>query len=799
MTTQDSKKMLYVDNQAGPSNDLVPIAMRLLRIFRYRKKVIFSTIYCFALVGIAYYFLATRYFESSAKLLIVEQKADQLSAIGDHDNTGNTMATHRELAVSPVVIEQAIKQLAPQYRVDLQGISPKKWAKTLAKRLQAKSTRKTNFIEVSYRSRNPEAAAAVVSSVIQSYLDFIENNHKGTAGEIISVLTEERNELQVDLNQKQTSLQQFRQQVGHLGISSEDSVVEPMIQRALRLNEAMLDAQEKRLEMQATLASFEDSLSRGDDISQQLMSIEATLGKQMLLTSMGLSPQDLQILGEQQKRLLAAQAELQALSADYGPNHPQVLEVQQQVQTLQEYLSTYYSSADERFDSLGNAVNAETIRNMLVQSVRQSLQQEKQLQESFEQARAEASQHSGALVKLRMLERDVLRKESLYDSLSEKIANIDISKIQAPIKATVVREPLPNEIPVTPQLRFLAIMCLFGGTLAGGLIVYVQDVLDDRFSSPEELSSQLGVPVLAMVRNLEQLPGEGLETVHTKTMPSSVETEAFRTLRTSLSLSGDVCDRILISSSEPGDGKTTISANLSVAFAQAGKRTLVIDADLRRPGFTALVNLKGQPGVADVLASDEPPEITATRFVQHTVVDGLDILPVGLRRPNPAELLSGKAFTELLAWADSQYDRVIIDCPPVLAVSDAQIVGQLVDGAILVVRPEKNHRRSVIRAVESFQTAGCRVIGVVANGLSADAAGYGYSYGYGYGDGYGHSETHQEFDEDLAPIIPTASPTVKFPTLPESSLASPSEIAEQEFVSPTAETELTSIRPRRAG
>jgi capsular exopolysaccharide synthesis family protein len=196
---------------------------------------------------------------------------------------------------------------------------------------------------------------------------------------------------------------------------------------------------------------------------------------------------------------------------------------------------------------------------------------------------------------------------------------------------------------------------------------------------------------------------------------------------------------LLICSSEPGDGKTTITANLSTAFAQAGKSTLVIDADLRRPGFTSLLNLKGIPGVAEVITSGVPPAESAPPLVYHTEVEGLHVLPVGLRRPNPAELLSSQAFVELLAWADSIYDRVIVDCPPILAVSDAQIVGQLVDGAILVVRPEKNHRRAVIRAVESFHNSGCRVLGVVANALSPNSQSYGYGgYGYEYNYSYGH-------------------------------------------------------------
>lgn len=788
MTNQDSNAPISVYTEpAASSNELLPLLMRLMRIFRYRRKVILSTLYCFAIAGASYYFLAPRYYQSSAKLLIVEQKPDQLSGVGDHDNTDNTMATHRELVTSHVVIKKAIESLKPQNRIDLQGVAPKEWIETIAKRLSAGITRKTNIIDVSYRSLNPETAADVVNAIIQSYLDFVGKNHKGSATEKIAALTSDRDQIQLDLTEKQASLQKLRQQIGHLATSPDDGIVEPMIQRVIHLNDSLLDTQEKKLNLQATLISVEQAVERGEDISQLLMGVEASLGREMLLSSMGMSTQDRQVLAEQQKKLIKAQQELTNLSTDYGPNHPNVVELQQEIQTLQSYLSNYHAEAGNRLKSINEAIPRNVVMNMLKQSVRQAEQKEKQLFDTFQLARAEAASHSDSLVQIRMLERDIARNEAREDELSIQIATFDYSRLQAPIRATVVREPLPNEIPVSPQLRFVVVACLLIGTIVGALIAYVQDILDDRFNSPEELSSQLGVPVLAMVRNLDPLPGEGLATVHTNAMPNSAETEAFRTLRTSLSVGGDVCDRILISSSEPGDGKTTISANLSVAFAQAGKRTLVIDADLRRPGFTALINLKGVPGVADVLASDEPPSETAPPLIQHTEVEGLDILPVGLRRPNPAELLSGKAFVELLAWADSQYDRVIVDCPPVLAVSDAQIVGQLVDGAILVVRPEKNPRRAVIRAVESFHSAGCRVLGVVANGLTNDAAGYGYSYGYGYGDGYGH--TSPEEDAPQSPVDRTNDyadlPLPPTPTFPIPALDS-------------TEQPPQTIRPRRA-
>jgi capsular exopolysaccharide synthesis family protein len=280
--------------------------------------------------------------------------------------------------------------------------------------------------------------------------------------------------------------------------------------------------------------------------------------------------------------------------------------------------------------------------------------------------------------------------------------------------------------------------------------VYVQDVLDDRFMSPEEITAQLGVPVLAMIRRLEGIVGQGLSTVHTHVRPNAIETEAFRTLRTAITLSSDHTHRVLISSAEPSDGKTTVAANLAVSFAQAGKRTLIVDADLRKPGMSALFALKGRAGLADLLYTDGALAESAPLLVNQTELPGLHILAAGTRRPNPAELLSGQRFGELLAWAEAHYDQVLVDCPPVLAVSDAQVVARLVDGAILVVQPEKNHRRLVVRACESFKATGGTVLGVVANGLSSDSS-TGYRYGYGYGYGENHDADHDlENDNQIA-------------------------------------------------
>ncbi|QDS99811.1 polysaccharide biosynthesis tyrosine autokinase [Adhaeretor mobilis] len=735
------------DNDSTSTSELLKTFMRFARILRLRQKTVLATLVLSCLLGGCYYTFATRYFQSSAELLIIEQYRDQLSSAGNHRSSENTMATHSKIVRSPKVIQGAIERLPQKYRGDLKNKASKDWVSAISANLSTSITRKTNFIDVRYRSKQAESAAAVVQAVVNSYLEFVRQNHRSAASDQLVHLEKQRATLEAELDEKQNQLQVHRERVGHLAISSEDNVVEPMIQAAMSLNEAALEAKQKRLELQAKLDSVKESVEQGETIN---LGADSTAGQEMLLASLGLSSRDTRVLAEQDKRLLTAEEELRNIEPFYGPNHPRVRELQTQIININQFLANYGSNAGkilnaERRDELGSIVI-----NKLQQDVSQAMQQERQLTSSFEEARDVASKHSADLATLENLEREKGRLESSYDAVKDQIRSVGGLQVQAPIRAIAVSEPRPEYRPVSPRLKNVVLGSIFAGFALGCLVVYVQDVLDDRFSSPEELTAQLGTPVLAMVRKLDPLPGEGVATIHTATMPNAVETESFRTLRTSLTLSPTSCERLLISSSEPGDGKTTVSANLAVAFAKAGKRTLVIDADLRKPGMTALLGLKSQHGVADLLLSDEPIAEQVGNYLHHTEVPGLDVVPAGIRRTNPAELLSTDQFVELLAWADSQYDQVLVDCPPVLAVSDAQIVGRHVDAAILVVRPEKNPRHMVIRAVESFQSTNCEVLGIVANGLTTEMGGYGYGYGYGYG----HEE---EAEESAATRVPATT------------------------------------------
>jgi capsular exopolysaccharide synthesis family protein len=464
--------------------------------------------------------------------------------------------------------------------------------------------------------------------------------------------------------------------------------------------------------------------------------------------------------------LIEVQAELTSVREYFGPVHPRVTELQERIRITESYLNGYQEKINQKLAHIRETQLGPLLVQMLQQRLSEAWEHEQSLLRGFEHARQEAVSLNGELAQLEMAEQDLKWLRELRETLLNQIASIDLKQDQGDIRTAVVSEPVVNERPVSPRLSLIGAICLAGGVLIGLCLVFALDALDDRFRSPDELRLQLGIPVLAMVRRMENLAATGMGALQVCAAPQDVASEAFRTLRTTLAFSGQA-QRIVISSAEPGDGKTTVLANLAASYAQTGKRTLLIDADMRRPGLTSLLELRGQGGLSDLLRGTQPLAEAAQQCIRKLEVDGLEVLASGPRPSNPAELLASERFSDLLAWAETVYDQVLVDAPPVLAASDAAIIGRLVDGVVLVVRPDKNQRRPVVRAVESFTSLGVRLLGVVINRLTSgnDEAYYGHNYGIGYGYGYaaeygyGADEEAAAAELDRAGIDLTTAPT----------------------------------------
>jgi capsular exopolysaccharide synthesis family protein len=281
-------------------------------------------------------------------------------------------------------------------------------------------------------------------------------------------------------------------------------------------------------------------------------------------------------------------------------------------------------------------------------------------------------------------------------------------------------------------LRTLALAILVGCVVGCGLAV-VPDWYDYRLRNADEIKQSLGITVLGLIPRVadETSPIARGQKIHID--PTSEVAEAYRSLRTAIYFGSK--DRparsILVTSPERGDGKTTLASNLAISMAQAGRRTLLIDADMRAPMQDLIFSMNGRLGLATVLQGKD----SLDNCVRHTGIENLDLLPAGVAARNPSELLNSQKYIELIELLSEKYDHVVIDSPPLLAVTDARIIAASADATVLVLRAGKSNRKLGELSIDGLLSVGAKLLGAVVNDVQRRGYSYYGSYGrYGYGE-----------------------------------------------------------------
>ena len=715
---------------------------RFLSVVRARKEIVIMSFVVSCLLGGLYYVTAPRKYRSDASLLVMQPGGHALTnKMSGERAARDVMPTYTDLLGSEAVLKEAVRGLAPEHRGDLADSPPEQWPAVLARNLSTNARRGTNILDICYYSRDPETAAAVVDSVLTSYVDFMNKLYKDASRDMLNVLTAEKKELEERIYATQQQVLAVRRNVDELVITEGDTGVTVVQRRALDISKALTDAQTQRTEAESSLRALEAAIANGEDLQQYVLLMDESVGHELRLGQWGMSNRDAMTLAQINRQLIDDKSKLRSLLHTYGVQNQRVREVQSRIEVAEQFLQNRPLVQSTKF----NRMSAEQIKPALLQTARQKLQMaahlEKSVWASYNAEKAHVLALDQSATELRMVEDDLERLHSSYDVVLKRMTDIDSGERSGGLRTSVTSEPKVALNPVSPQLPKVVLISFLLGTLAGLGIVYLQDLLDDRFRSPEDLQEQTGVPVLAMIRKLEPLEGgTGAENIHVHVRQSGSDAESFRTLRTALAFAQGGVQRVIVSSTEPGDGKTTVTVNLAAAVAQFGRKTLLIDADMRRPGTTPLLGLRGQAGLSMILRDTTPVAESAKANTHVSLIENLDVIASGLRPVNPMELLASNRFADLLAWAEVEYEQIIVDSPPALAVSDSAIIGRLVDGVILIVRPEKNRRRMVVRAIESYPSLGVKVLGTVINHIDSEKNADYYGYGYGYGYNYSHDE-----------------------------------------------------------
>lgn len=302
------------------------------------------------------------------------------------------------------------------------------------------------------------------------------------------------------------------------------------------------------------------------------------------------------------------------------------------------------------------------------------------------------------------------------------------------LKATVVDTPRLPESPVSPQpVRNLALGLVLGLLLGFGIAV-LREVLDTSVRRVEDVAALSQTPLLSSLAFDDDVHDHPLIST---LAPHAPRAEAFRVLRTNLSfLDVDHTSRaFVVTSSVPGEGKSTTAVNAAIAMANAGQRVLLIDGDLRRPQVAKMLGLEGTVGLTTTLIG----QLDLDAVIQQHAPSNLHVVTAGRLPPNPAELLQSRAMSDLLTEVRRRYEVVVIDSPPLLPVTDAAVVASMTDGAVVVVRFGKTTKEQVTGAIERLRSVESTPLGAILNMVPAGRSG-NYGYGYGYTYGYGPQE-----------------------------------------------------------
>jgi capsular exopolysaccharide synthesis family protein len=555
-------------------------------------------------------------------------------------------------------------------------------------------------------------------------------HQKESASEALRLITEAKSKLDQDYQDLRVRYEDFRKRASLLfrnaqGVNLfEDRVAE--VER--RRSQLLIEKQE----VTTRLAALEEAVQRGASKEALLLMVSMKMpsdtgGGPTAAMEMPIDP-----FMQQVTPLLL---ERETLLQQVGASHRSVKQLDAKIEALRNLLRTEAGqTAGPERDLL--QIHMDSLRELIVQKSREL----ESLDTMFAQNQEEAKALSKEQDEERMLIEEGDQRKKLFEAVVQQLQAVDIGKDQGILMPTVTEYPASGTQIGPDMAKFLGMGGAMGLLTAIGLS-FLLEMADKSFRSPDEITRQLGLPVIGHIPELDTgkdwkvvkdlVVDRSLATHH---RPKSRISEAYRAVRAALYFGtrGQGHRVIQVTSADPGDGKSTLAANLAVAIASSGKRCLLMDADLRRPRVDKLFGVSNAIGVSSVVQDgmDVPDAIQAT------AIPNFEVMTVGPRVENPAELLLSPRFTELVSMLREQYDFVIIDTPPVLAVTDPAAVAAHVDGVVLVVRITKRSRPHARRATETLDLIGARVLGVVVNGVGEGTSGYGAGYGYNYGNPY---------------------------------------------------------------
>ncbi|MFL6426996.1 MAG: GumC family protein [Acidobacteriaceae bacterium] len=580
----------------------------------------------------------------------------------------------------------------------------------------------TDIISITYYDPRPQVAKDVPNTLIEVYLKRNLDDHMEGTGRVTRWLANEMEGLKQEATNAQARLGQYQKEHNLIdtgsGSGPSSGQTESLELDRLRVsNSQVANAQADRIVQEAKLRLAESN-------DPDLVASVAPSSTLMTLRA----------------ELLSLTAQYNQLTTRYGPNYPRVHELHNQIVSVQNQVDSEMRNVQQRIREEYNTSThaADLMRGQL----------DKQMQQAYK-LNESAAQYA-------LLRQDAESSRQLYDQLQLKLKESNLAAGLNTASVTVIDEAMLPLGPVSPDVRTNVMISAAFGLLVGVLVAFILDSLDDTLRTTDDVELFSGLLSIGAIphfqaaakagrpEDLAEEPGERRRLVSI-TAPASPTAEAYRALRSSILLSAidNPLRTLVITSAFMSEGKSTLAANIAVMLAQRGERVLIVDADLRRSTLHLLFGLRRPPqGLTNLLSRQSDESVILHPVSQ---VPTLAYLPAGAVPPNPAELLASHRMAEMMRQWSEQYDRVIIDTAPILAISDSLAPAARADSVLLVVRAGVTRKKALMRTRELLRRVNAHLLGAVVNDIDMRKDSYyNYSGPYTYGYGYTSESVHEE-------------------------------------------------------
>lgn len=702
----------------------------ILKIFRKRFWWFFLPVVVTVVITLIYLFNTTPIYEANTTLKI---DPSQQSSVADifgtqMGSTSSKISTEIELIKSRRNLEKVIDNLNLMEYFQAKAENPEEVSRNgvvraLEGMITVSPVSDTNVVRISVQSEDKELARSIADNLAVVYNDLLKSLSQNEYTARRKFIEEQIPLAESDLKAAQDDLRNFKEENNIFLLDEEaKSILQFLVSYDQQINTYQIQMEETKIRLQ----TLNDTLKSMD---QEIISSE----------TISINP----VVSNLRNQIVNIQVQLAGLEGTKSPSDPEVLRLREELNQAQEMLKNEISTivtsqvktTNPMYTSLYSQLIEEQARQQVLQGTIQSLTT---LRNTYQ---SQLNQLPALEQRLMNYEREVRVKENIYVLLLEKLEEAKIAEAGVIGTASIIDPAFVSPNPVKPNKTLTAAIGGVLGIFLGILVVFLIEYLDKRVKDENELKMIVkGYPVLGRIPHLH-VDNETNDELIILRDPVSPISEAYKMLATNINFSNAKEPNVItFSSGGPAEGKTITAANVAISYAQSAKKTLLIDADMRRPRVEKILNLKSKnEGLVNYLLRGASIEQSVKKPFE--TLDNFFVLPVGTLPPNPTTVLTSNEFKELLDKLKEYYDKIIIDLPPIMVAPDAMIASRYSDGLVLVTRYGQTLKPTLKAAIENITTSGVKLIGTVINDVNEKSSNYYYYYYYYYSDDGDKSKT----------------------------------------------------------